>query len=65
MARRWTHLFDFRNERHIVTTRLIADALQEIDSVFLQNCVERGIYAPASVLKQGGIRSEKPEPWLR
>ena len=37
----------------------------ENDSVYLNKCVERGVYDPASVLKQGEKRPEKPEPWLR
>ena len=65
-------LFAQRNElmRHnILTWPDHIDGLRssspEIDSVYLKKCVERGVYDPASVLKQGETRPEKPEPWLR
>ena len=65
-------LFAQRNElmrRNILTwpnhIEGLRSAAPEIDSVYLQKCVKRGVYDPASVLKQGETRPEKPEPWLR
>ncbi len=65
-------LFAQRNElmrRNILTwpdhLEGLRSAAPESDSVYLRKCVERGIYDPASVLKPGEARPEKPEPWLR
>lgn len=65
-------LFARRNElmRHNILTwpdhpEGLRSADPENDSVYLNKCVERGVYDPASVLKQGETRPEKPEPWLR
>ena len=65
-------LFAQRNElmrRNILTWPEHPEGLRSaspgIDSVYLQKCVERGVYDPASVLKQGETPPEKPAPWLR
>jgi len=65
-------LFAQRNElmrRNILTWPAHLDGLRsgapEEDGEYLQKCVERGVYNPASVLKPGEARPGKPEPWLR
>ena len=65
-------LFAQRNElmrRNILTWPGHPEGLRsadpESDSMYLQKCVERGVYDPVSVLKPGETRPEKPEPWLR
>ena len=65
-------LFAQRNElmrRNILTWPAHLEGLRsgspEEDGEYLQMCVERGVYDPASVLKPGEARPEKPEPWLR
>ena len=65
-------LFAQRNElmRHNILTwpthlEGLRSGAPEEDSEYLQKCVERGVYNPASVLKPGETRPERPEPWLR
>lgn len=65
-------LYAQRNElmrRNILTwpthTEGLRSSSPESASELLRKCVERGLYDPASVLKPGEMRPEKPEPWLR
>ncbi len=65
-------LFARRNElmrRNILTWPAYHEGLRscapEEDGEYLRKCVARGIYDPATVLKPGEERPEKPEPWLR
>ena len=65
-------LFRQRNElmrRNILTWPAHIEGLRsgspEEDGEYLRKCVERGAYNPASVLKPGEERPEKPEPWLK
>ncbi len=64
-------LFAHRNEimrRNILTWPAHMEGLRtgapEEDGAALQRCLERGVYDPRSVLKEGETPPERPEAWL-